>query len=437
MMKKIKLLVAITFVVAITSILWKCQPNEDDITIPNPVSEQSQRRINKIPFKSLPFGLDNHLNRLSETFNKNRSSSEELLVFDESQIIEVIDSLSNTKYSIKFSIPDQPDNVLYNLVLGVDANNQESNPFILKYTINNPEEVYENLIPDFTKMKGTISQYRLETFLNSLTNRTLEESDCPPRDVGDEPSDEDSNNNDTNNQNGGGGSTGDPSNDDYNEPGGGDSNGDQGGGDIENPDDEEPVTCNVLVWSTAEGEDYGISWSCSDGSGGYGDVNRTTESECPADGDIGINHRVCPIGSTYNNGACEDDQNPTKICGDYSFKKIGAAQYANISNLHIEIYVQTGIGTYDVIEINLNEICISIPNVSAVMAKNVFNDSWELAKQDLYTAMSSDSSLLNETAATYAFRDYLIDRLKTEKRGSTLSTLPCNNVPSSIAVYCL
>jgi len=112
---------------------------------------------------------------------KNSRSTDDLLIVDENQIVAIIDSLSNTKYSIRFSLPDQPINVLYNLILGTNAENSEINPFVLKYTIDNIEEVHESDSFDFSKMKGEISEYRLDTFLayvDSVTGRTNDPVPC-------------------------------------------------------------------------------------------------------------------------------------------------------------------------------------------------------------------------------------------------------------------
>lgn len=132
-----------------------------------------------------------------------------------------------------------------------------------------------------------------------------------------------------------------------------------------------------------------------------------------------------------------EEQSLTRICGNYSFVQIGNAQYANISNLHIEFYVQTSTSSFDVIDIDLNEICVSIPYVSTVGAKNIFNDSWESAKQNIFDAVQENPYEYNSTTATHLFKDYLLQELISEQPGSSYSSTPCVNVPSTEANYCL
>lgn len=133
------------------------------------------------------------------------------------------------------------------------------------------------------------------------------------------------------------------------------------------------------------------------------------------------------------------DQNLTTICSSYKFKKIGDANYANISNLYLDIVVLGG-GLYStkLIEIDFAEICISISYLSSVASTNAFNSAWENAKNDLYIEMSKKSSLLNNIAAKNAFKSYLLSNLQSQQAKSSLSTFPCgNDVPTTPAKFCL
>lgn len=60
-------------------------------------------------------------------------------VFETNSIIEVIDTLSNKNYSIRFSFDDTPENITYNLVVNVLPDNTQ-NVFVEKYTCN-PENL--------------------------------------------------------------------------------------------------------------------------------------------------------------------------------------------------------------------------------------------------------------------------------------------------------
>jgi hypothetical protein len=145
----------------------------------------------------------------------------------------------------------------------------------------------------------------------------------------------------------------------------------------------------------------------------------------------------CVAGGSSIADCLNEEQSLTAICGNYNFTQIGNAQYANISNLHIEFYVQTSTSTYDVIDIDLNEICVSIPYLSTVGASNAFNGAWESSKVSLFDAVSENPYQYNSITATILFKDLLLEKLITEQAGSTFSSSPCANVPTNEANYCL
>lgn len=293
-MKKTKLFIASALLVFISLLLWNCQTDEDEsIFLPSQV-EQSKRIAKTISLKDLPFSLKKNVNLLDEVSKKNKNSSEALLMINEDQIIEVIDSLSNSKYSIKIQVPNQPENVLFNLVLGVNSNNEEITPFVLKYEISNPEEVYADLLPDFSKMRGTISEYDLNSFIYNLensysTNRTEEADPCDRYTT----TNDDNNSNTTSgggSSTGGGGTSGTGSN---GSPGSGNTNGDFAFPEFENADQNGCDITSYSIWSNGTtGEVIGITWNCADGTSGSSWSDRTTEDdECPGDGDVAINDR--------------------------------------------------------------------------------------------------------------------------------------------------
>ncbi|WP_138434759.1 hypothetical protein [Winogradskyella algicola] len=132
-----------------------------------------------------------------------------------------------------------------------------------------------------------------------------------------------------------------------------------------------------------------------------------------------------------------EEQSLTVICGNYNFTQIGNSQYANISNLHIEFYVQTSVSTYDVIDINLNEICVSIPYLSTIGASNAFNSAWEDSKVRLFDEVGGNPLQYNSITATLLFKEFLLEELIIEQSGSSFSSAPCDNVPTNEAVYCI
>lgn len=142
--KPVMRVILFMILVCISVCLWNCQNDDYFLEDTTNIIEQSPRRTEILSFDKLPIKLMTPINQLEKTVKSVNRNSEDLLVINYSQIIQTIDSLSNSKFSIRFSLPNQPQNVIYNLILGTDSQNVETSPFVLKYTINNPEEVYEN-----------------------------------------------------------------------------------------------------------------------------------------------------------------------------------------------------------------------------------------------------------------------------------------------------
>jgi hypothetical protein len=210
--KKITSLLRLFLVLMVSSlILFNCQPEEQLFEETAFVVEQTKRQTSVITFDKLPFQFAKPINDLEQIIRANSKTVDDLLIIDHSQIIEVIDSLSNVRFAIRFRLPDQPDNVIYNLVLGSDAENIEIDPFVLKYTIQNPHEIYAQGFFDISKMKGKISEYRLDTFLayvDAQINRTTEVEPQPCAEYSNEDEEDDTStdtSNDNTNNNGGGG----------------------------------------------------------------------------------------------------------------------------------------------------------------------------------------------------------------------------------------
>lgn len=258
--------------------LWHCERDETLSFQEKPVTS-----MKRISFSSLPSKLMKNINQLEGVLQRD-TGEDAVLIIDESQVIEMIDSLNNTRYSIKLYFQEQPENVLYNLILGTDNDHFEIEPFVLKYTIDNISEIWEEDHLDFSKMSGTIEDYSFDQFLDYV-QRYLEES---REDVVDSCNEY----------------TGD-------------------GGEFENTDDETPNdstdNCNINVWSHGEtGEVFAITWSCDSGNSGSvglrtADCHGGTES---SGGAAGINNgnaseQDCDPPNVFVSGVC--------ICPDDSY----------------------------------------------------------------------------------------------------------------------
>ena len=104
-------------------------------------------------------------------------------IFDESNILEVIDTLNNANYSFSFLLPTAPKGQLFNLIIGKNAYGELNTPFVLKYTC---EEAYvDEFIAnnyDFGHFKGTISLHKYtdyfeKDYFSKTTNHDCTEFD--------------------------------------------------------------------------------------------------------------------------------------------------------------------------------------------------------------------------------------------------------------------
>lgn len=298
-MKKLKKLFTLFLLAFICIHLLQCD-SSDEYLETEEYSSSEIRKTQRISMKELPNNLSLNVERMKTFSRDNRSDFDDIIIFDESQVIELIDAYDNIKYSVKFNIADQEQNVLYNLILGYSSDMQETTPYIVKYTIENLDEVYSEDSVDFTKMEGKLTKFTLNNFLNFLENRTTQDTDptvvdnpCPDHTI----NNPNNNTGNTGSNNSSGSGPGGSNNHNPNDPGNYDyGDNPSGGGDLENPEDENiEDDCSYLFWSNGEtGEIFGISWSCSNGNTGYGDLpdgDRTSneDTDCPRDEDIAIN----------------------------------------------------------------------------------------------------------------------------------------------------
>ena len=104
-------------------------------------------------------------------------------IFDESNILEVIDTLNNANYSFSFILPTAPKGQLFNLIIGKNKYGEIKMPFVLKYTCN--EAYVDEFIAsnnNLAHFKGTISVHKYtdyfeKDFFSKTTNHDCTEFD--------------------------------------------------------------------------------------------------------------------------------------------------------------------------------------------------------------------------------------------------------------------
>ena len=104
-------------------------------------------------------------------------------IFDESNILEVIDTLNNANYSFNFLLPTASKGQLFNLIIGKNKYGEIQTPFVLKYTCD--EAYVDDFIAnnyDFGHFKGTISLHKYtdyfeKDYFSKTTNHDCTEFD--------------------------------------------------------------------------------------------------------------------------------------------------------------------------------------------------------------------------------------------------------------------
>lgn len=109
-----------------------------------------------------------------------RTSEIEGAIFDQDNVLEVIDTLQNTNYSLRFTYPDTPASEFYNLVIGRTPEGDLTTPFVLKYVCD--EDFVDNYIAndfDIHYFKGVIKLHKYTDFF-SLDAFSRTTDSCPP-----------------------------------------------------------------------------------------------------------------------------------------------------------------------------------------------------------------------------------------------------------------
>ncbi|WP_299015136.1 hypothetical protein [uncultured Polaribacter sp.] len=251
---------------------------------------QEESNFSKISFSELPSEFLPEVKELKTNYYSKSKQDDNLLIYDKQQVIKLVDSIKNTRYSVKFNIQNQPYNVLYNLILGKDVYGKKQEPFIIKYTINNFNEVYLNGKYDFSKMKGSIAIHKYYPFLSYLDNlKKTAHNKTEDGLIEDDPCSEYNNDGSSVGSSGrGSSSVSDPLEAEENqvqfeEPPGG----------VATSDGD--ATCNINLWYSSNTDLdnlFAITWSCTDGTKGNLDVKKsgkTDSLDCIKEGDVPVN----------------------------------------------------------------------------------------------------------------------------------------------------
>ena len=162
----------------ISLLLWNCEKEEfgENIVLEETASNYHSRIITLDDI----YDVKKHLDDLMPQSGINKTSEVEGAIFDEDHVLEVIDTLQNTNYSLRFTYPDTPPGEFYNLVIGRTPEGVLKTPFVLKYTCD--DNFLEDYIAhDFNMyyFKGMVKRYVYTDFFSvDAFSRTT--GSCPP-----------------------------------------------------------------------------------------------------------------------------------------------------------------------------------------------------------------------------------------------------------------
>ena len=271
----------------ISLLLWNCEKEEfrGHIVLDETASNYHSRTIALDDIYDVKKYLDN----LLPQSGINKTSEVEGAIFDQDHVLEVIDTLQNTNYSLRFTYPDTPLGEFYNLVIGRTPEGVLKTPFVLKYTCD--DNFLEDYIAhDFNMyyFKGMVKMHVYTDFFSvDAFSRTT--GSCPPEldAVGDPVACEQApiDGSDTSGGGGDGGNYGNPNSNPGNDSGG------TGGFNITITDED----CLCHSTHAAGGCTHPIIVIIISGAGGMQRSVNTNTDDCPGcadvntDGGIGVN----------------------------------------------------------------------------------------------------------------------------------------------------
>lgn len=153
-------------------------------TLPTPQQEvESPFKIRTVSFSDIP-KLTHYLeSKMGRPINGLHSKDTlEGAIFDEDNVLEVIDTLNNTNYTFSFSFtyPNTPEHVFYNLIVGVDSLGNRKEPYILKYVADSLHiDAFRESGFDFSAFVGSMNVHPIGDFFQ---DPSLFQRDCTQHD---------------------------------------------------------------------------------------------------------------------------------------------------------------------------------------------------------------------------------------------------------------
>jgi len=159
----------------ISLLLWNCEKDE--------LIYSETEKFHIIEFNQISKKIQNSIPEIKSISNPNskKLESKQNISYNFEEVVKLVDSIGNIKFTIEFNIKEQPANVFYNLVIGEDEQGKILNPLVFKYTINNYIEYLEELKFGHLKLEGEkeILDYYLFKDSYSNSNKSINYSAKP------------------------------------------------------------------------------------------------------------------------------------------------------------------------------------------------------------------------------------------------------------------
>ena len=304
MKKKVK---SLKIVISLIGIMLLLNCEKEEVLLNKDYKKSTIKSTETVSFKNIHSKVSSSF---MESKNEFHAKSKDVVSYNLNEIIKLVDTLNNTRYSINFKLKDQPENVFYNLILGINKEQETITPFVIKYIADNFDEISSQNGLDMLKFKGTAEKYDFKSFLSNLNLQSKGKVNIPPCDkTSFNGTGNGSAGLDINNSNNGIGHTNNSNNIIKN-------NNDLEGGLV-------ICTWKIINWEVTSG-DYTLQWStlhikCPPAfSAGGGILPKSNATPCSSESNIIAinppNTAECPEGYDEN-GNCVEDQIINKLTG--------------------------------------------------------------------------------------------------------------------------
>ncbi len=148
----------------VSVLLWNCEKEQQVYESPQDEVKTSFFKTRTVSISEIP-DIKNYLIDKTNDNLFTKSSTIENAIFDEDNIIEVIDTLDYTNYSFRFVYSDTPLGTFYNLVVGKTSEGTPKEPFVLKYKCKDSQlKEYVDNNYDLNYFEGSISLHKYTDF---------------------------------------------------------------------------------------------------------------------------------------------------------------------------------------------------------------------------------------------------------------------------------